>query len=130
MSRSAWAGALQIPHAACRPMVWVGVNRITVESLEEGEQVLNAFRHRAKRVDLQPGFLQFEVWREDGGKEIMVLTRWARKEDFMAWVESPAFRHAHSRAGESPGSAAGSIYEVAIGSDAPAAPSQPGDAVG
>jgi heme-degrading monooxygenase HmoA len=108
-------------------MVWVGVNRISVESPAEAEQVLKAFRHRAKRVDLQPGFLQFEVWKEDEGKEVMVLTRWTRKEDFLAWVESPAFRHAHSHAGESPGSAAGSIYEVAIGPDLPAEP-QPGTA--
>ena len=95
-------------------MVWVGVNRISVETPEDGEAVLRAFRGRAKKVDLQPGFLKFEVWREEGGKEIMVLTHWQRREDFLAWVESPAFREAHRHAGESPGSAAGTLYEVAL----------------
>ena len=94
-------------------MVWVGVNRITVDSPAEADAVLRAFRGRARKVDLQPGFLQFEVWREEQGREVMVLTRWERREDFLAWVESPAFREAHRHAGESPGSAAGTLYEVA-----------------
>ncbi|HKV90761.1 MAG TPA: antibiotic biosynthesis monooxygenase [Thermoplasmata archaeon] len=95
-------------------MVWVAINRIHVETPGEAEQVLNAFRHRSGKVDLQPGFLKFEVWREEEGREVLVLTRWERKEDFLAWVESPAFRQAHAHAGSSPGTGDGSVYEVAI----------------
>ncbi|MCI4323535.1 MAG: antibiotic biosynthesis monooxygenase [Thermoplasmata archaeon] len=95
-------------------MSWALVNRIAVESPEEADQLVNAFRKRAGKVDQQPGFEKFEVWRESEGKEVLVLTRWQRKQDFEAWIESPAFRDAHRHAGDSPGSAAGSAYEVVI----------------
>lgn len=95
-------------------MVWVAVNRIRVDSPAEADQVLEAFRHRSGKVDLRPGFLRFEVWREEGGRELMVLTRWQRKEDFLAWVESPEFRQAHAHAAGAPGTGDGSVYEVAI----------------
>jgi heme-degrading monooxygenase HmoA len=96
-------------------MPWVGVNRIRTESPAEADQLVEMFRNRSGRVDRQPGFLQFELWREESGNEVMVLTRWERKEDFLAWTESEAFRHAHANAEGAPGRAGGSIYEVAIG---------------
>jgi heme-degrading monooxygenase HmoA len=95
-------------------MVWVSVNRIRVDSAAEAEKVLDAFRHRAGKVDLQPGFLAFEVWKEETGSEIMVVTRWKDRESFVTWVEGPAFRHAHARAGDAPGTAHGSSYEVVL----------------
>ncbi|HEV2316177.1 MAG TPA: antibiotic biosynthesis monooxygenase family protein [Thermoplasmata archaeon] len=93
-------------------MSWAAVNRITVDSSEEADRVVAAFRARSRQVDLEPGFLGFELWREIGGKEVLVLTRWSRREDFVAWTESPAFRHAHARAAESPGIGGGSLYEI------------------
>jgi heme oxygenase (staphylobilin-producing) len=98
-------------------MAWVAVNRIQVENPAEADQLVEAFRHRSGKVDLQPGFLSFELWREEGGREVSVVTRWVRREDFLAWVESPAFRHAHARASESPGAGNGMVYEVALGSE-------------
>ena len=95
-------------------MAWTSVNRITVASPAEADRIIEAFRHRAGKVDLQPGFAGFEVWREEEGREVMVITRWQRKEDFLAWVNGPAFREAHRRASGSPGEAHGSVYEVAI----------------
>jgi heme oxygenase (staphylobilin-producing) len=96
-------------------MSWAAVNRITVESPADADRMVERFRHRAGKVDLQPGFLNFEVWREEEGKEILVLTRWARKQDFVSWVESDAFREAHKPARGSPGSAAGTVYEIVLG---------------
>jgi heme oxygenase (staphylobilin-producing) len=95
-------------------MPWVLVNRITVESPADADRIVEAFRHRAGKVDLQPGFLGFELWREEGGKEVLVSTRWERKEDFEAWVEGPAFRQAHARAEGGPGTAHGTAYEVVL----------------
>ena len=95
-------------------MPWMAVNRITVESPADADRVIEAFRHRAGKVDLQPGFLGIEVWRHHEGKEVLVATRWQRREDFEAWVDGPAFRQAHARAGEAPGTAHGSLYEQAI----------------
>lgn len=95
-------------------MTWVLVNRIAVESSQEADRIVEAFRHRAGKVDQQPGFLGIEVWREEKGTEVMISTRWQRKEDFQAWVDGPAFRQAHARAEGGPGRAAGSAYEVVL----------------
>lgn len=95
-------------------MDWIAVNRIAVDTPEDAERIVNAFRHRTGKVDLQPGFLKLEVWREEGGKEVLILTRWRERADFVAWTESPAFREAHHRAAGTPGSAGGSVYEVVL----------------
>ena len=95
-------------------MPWIAVNRITVDTPDEAERIVEAFRHRTKKVDLQPGFLHFEVWREEASREVVILTRWRHKEDFVAWTESAAFREAHHRAVGAPGSPAGSLYEVVL----------------
>lgn len=95
-------------------MTWIAVNRITVEKPEEADQIVEAFRHRPKKVDDRPGFEGLEVWREEERKEVLVMTRWKRKEDFEAWVESDAFRQAHRGARGSPGEAHGTIYEVVL----------------
>ena len=94
-------------------MVWASVNRISVEP-GEAERVIEAFRHRSGKVDLEPGFRKFEVWRETDGREVMVVTLWDRREDFEAWVNGPAFRAAHAKAKDSPGSSAGSLYEIVL----------------
>jgi heme-degrading monooxygenase HmoA len=95
-------------------MAWIGVNRISVDSAQDADRIVEAFRHRSGKVDRQPGFLSLEVWREEEGKEVMVLTRWSRKEDFLGWVESAAFREAHLRAEGAPGRGGGSLYEVVV----------------
>ena len=95
-------------------MPWLSVNRITVETAPEADRIVEAFRHRAGKVDLQPGFLGIEVWRESEGREVLVATRWQRREDFEAWVNGPAFRAAHAKADGAGGSAHGSLYEQAI----------------
>lgn len=95
-------------------MPWVLVNRIAVETPAEAEQIVEAFRHRAGKVDLAPGFRGLEVWREAQGREVIVSTRWDRKEQFEAWLASPAFRLAHARAEGSPGTAQGTAYEVVL----------------
>jgi heme oxygenase (staphylobilin-producing) len=93
---------------------WVAINRISVDAPAEADQLVEVFRRRSGKVDLMPGFLKFELWREENGKEVVVLTHWKRKEDFLAWVDSPAFKEAHRHAGDAPGQGAGSLYEVAL----------------
>ncbi len=95
-------------------MVWTSVNRITVGSPAEADRIVDAFRHRSGRVDREPGFAGFEVWREESGTEVLVITRWQRREDFLAWVNGPAFREAHRRAQGAPGEAHGAVYEVVL----------------
>jgi iron complex transport system ATP-binding protein len=96
-------------------MPWVGVNRIVTETPADADELVERFRHRSRKVDLAPGFVSFEAWREESGKEVLILTRWARREDFLAWTSSEAFRRAHAHAEGAPGEGHGSLYEVAIG---------------
>jgi heme oxygenase (staphylobilin-producing) len=96
-------------------MVWTAVNRIRVKTPAEGDRLVAAFQHRAGKVDLQPGFRGFELWREEGGTEVTTVTTWDRKEDFQAWVNSHAFKQAHEKADDAPGEATLSIYEVLVG---------------
>ncbi|MCI4354067.1 MAG: antibiotic biosynthesis monooxygenase [Thermoplasmata archaeon] len=95
-------------------MSWIAVNRISVDTPADADRIVDAFRHRTGKVDLQPGFEHFEVWREESGREVMVLTRWRDRADFGAWTESAAFREAHHRAKGAPGSPDGSVYEVVL----------------
>jgi heme-degrading monooxygenase HmoA len=95
-------------------MPWIAVNRISVDTPADADQIVEAFRHRTGKVDLQPGFLQFEVWREEASREVLILTRWRAKSDFVAWTESPAFREAHQRAHSAPGTPGGTVYEVVL----------------
>lgn len=95
-------------------MAYVAVNRITVNSPEEADKIVEGFRGRARLVDRQPGFISFELWREEKGGEVLVATRWRTKEDFESWVNGSAFKEAHKRASNSPGSANGSSYTVEI----------------
>lgn len=95
-------------------MAWGSVNRIRVETPEVAGRVLAAFSHRTGAVDHQPGFLGFDVWRGVDGHEVVAVTRSQRREDFVAWVEGPAFRSAHQQVGEGRGTAAGTLYEVAL----------------
>lgn len=95
-------------------MTWIAVNRITVETPAEADRVVESFQKRPKKVDQHAGFLGLEVWREEEGREVLVMTRWQRREDFLSWVESPAFREAHRGAAGGPGRAHGTVYEVAI----------------
>ena len=93
-------------------MTWIAVNRITVDAPKEADELVERFRNRPKKVDQRPGFEGLEVWREEEGKEVLVMTRWARREDFLSWVESRAFKDAHHGAAGAPGEAHGSVYEV------------------
>jgi heme-degrading monooxygenase HmoA len=75
-----------------------------------------SWSQRAGLVDSMPGFLGMDVLR-DGAKpgHYIVLTRWTARENFDAWVNSPAFTagHLRSAAGDT-GAAPMSIefYEV------------------
>jgi heme-degrading monooxygenase HmoA len=77
------------------------------------ERLIEGFRHRAKLVDTMPGFLGFELLRHrDEPNKFLVITRWERYEDFIAWTESEQFRKAHEREGAPTLSTQLALYEV------------------
>ena len=75
-------------------MAVVKMNVITVPK-ERADELEERFRKRAGEVDKQPGFLGFELLRPHDGDRYIVYTRWESEEDFMNWVQSPAFGHGH-----------------------------------
>jgi heme oxygenase (mycobilin-producing) len=69
--------------------------RIPIGSSDEGARVEERFRNRAGLVDIQPGFISFELLKGDG--EYISMTRWASREDLNNWMQSEGNAQAHGR---------------------------------
>jgi heme-degrading monooxygenase HmoA len=83
------------------PMITVA-NRIFVDP-SFAEQFETRFRERAGLVDRMQGFISNQVLRPvNAGDPYVVMTLWARREDFVAWTESDEFRQGHARSGTLP----------------------------
>ena len=74
------------------PVVKMNVISVPRERFGELEE---RFRARAGEVDQQKGFLGFELLRPQDGDRYIVYTKWETEDDFLAWVQSPAFGHGH-----------------------------------
>lgn len=90
----------------------VSLFHVTVPT-ERADAFERSWTQRAGLVDAMAGFHGMEVLR-DGNKagHYIVLTRWDARENFDAWVNSPAFMggHARTNAGEA-GNASGGDLE-------------------
>jgi heme oxygenase (mycobilin-producing) len=73
----------------------VKVNAITVDP-ERADELASRFAARAGEVGKMAGFEAFELLKpNDDSTRFLVYTRWRSEEDFLAWVNSPAFAHGH-----------------------------------
>jgi heme-degrading monooxygenase HmoA len=73
----------------------VRINAITVPK-ERADELVDRFAKRAGEVSKMPGFEAFELLRPtDDSTRFLVYTRWRSEDDFLAWVNSPAFGHGH-----------------------------------
>jgi len=73
----------------------VKINAITVEP-ERADELISRFAARAGEVGKMEGFEAFELLKpSDDSTRFLVYTRWRSEEDFLAWVNSPAFGHGH-----------------------------------
>ena len=79
----------------------VRINAITVPD-DSGDELLRRFEQRVGEVETMAGFEGFELLRPAEGNTWYVYTRWAGEEDFLAWVDSPAFRRGHAEAQRQP----------------------------
>lgn len=62
------------------------------------DEFLERFRQRARLVERMLGFQGFELLRDrETPNRFIVMTRWDRYEDFVAWMESEQFQKAHAR---------------------------------
>ena len=78
------------------------MNRIFVNP-DYAEQFEVNFRNRAGLVDGMEGFISNQLLRPaTPGDPYIVLTLWATRKDFEAWVRSEAFMQGHARSGSLP----------------------------
>lgn len=77
--------------------MFVGTNRIKVKK-GYGKELEELFRSRGE-VAREPGFVDFELWRQDGDaehEEYLVVSRWESEEHHNQWLRSDSFKQAHS----------------------------------
>ncbi len=82
-------------------MSYVVINAITVPP-ERRDDIEQRFAARAGEVSKAEGFQSFEFLRPanaEAGDRYLVYTRWASKEAYEEWLNSPAFSHGHRRHG-------------------------------
>jgi heme-degrading monooxygenase HmoA len=73
----------------------VKINAITVEP-ERADELVARFAARAGEVGKMEGFEAFELLRPNDDRNLfLVYTRWRSEQDFLNWVNSPAFGHGH-----------------------------------
>ena len=73
----------------------VKINAITVDP-ERADELVARFAARAGEVGKMEGFEAFELLKpSDDSTRFLVYTRWRSEDDFLAWVNSPAFGHGH-----------------------------------
>jgi heme-degrading monooxygenase HmoA len=73
----------------------VKINAITVPAGRRDELIAR-FAARAGAVSGSPGFEAFELLAPTDDRDVfLVYTRWRSEEDFLAWMQSPAFGHGH-----------------------------------
>ena len=77
--------------------VYVSVSRLSVED-DRADELVAAFRRRARLVDGFEGFVDLQVWRSDRDPgEILMVSRWASREHFKTYMKSHAHRVSHDR---------------------------------
>ena len=76
----------------------VKINAIEVPA-GAGPELEARFAARARSVENQPGFEEFQLLRPtEGETRYFVYTRWDSEESFQAWMNSQAFQHGHTGA--------------------------------
>ncbi len=74
----------------------VKINAIEVPA-GAGPELEARFAARARSVENQPGFEEFQLLRPtEGETRYFVYTRWDSEVSFQAWMTSQAFQHGHT----------------------------------
>ena len=82
-----------IVHAA----TYVSVSRLRVDPAIV-DDLIDAFQDRLRLVDAFAGFLGLEVWHSDRDVgEVLMVSHWATRADFTAYMKSPEHRASHDR---------------------------------
>jgi len=73
------------------------MSRLRVE-VDRIDELLAAFRQRARVVESHQGFVDLQVWRSDRDPaEVVMVSRWRDKDDFREYMRSSDHRLSHDR---------------------------------
>jgi heme-degrading monooxygenase HmoA len=73
------------------------MSRLRVDE-QRSDDLVAAFRARARLVDDADGFLDLQVWRSDRDPtEVLMVSRWRDRESFKAYMKSAEHRVSHDR---------------------------------
>jgi heme-degrading monooxygenase HmoA len=78
--------------------MFIAVTRITAPPQAQ-ERMVEGFRRGAPELKRFPGFLGFELWRND--QTLEAVSRWESREAMQAYRDSPMFGSHHSGPGAS-----------------------------
>jgi|SRR5690242_2767600 heme oxygenase (mycobilin-producing) len=77
--------------------MYVSVSRLRVEP-ERSDELVEAFRRRARLVDSRAGFVDLQVWRSDRDPaEVLMVSRWRDRQAFKDYMRSVEHRISHRR---------------------------------
>ena len=77
--------------------MYVSMSRLAIPP-ERAEELIGAFRARARLVDEAEGFVDLQVWQSDRDEgELIMVSRWRDREAFKAYMRSADHRASHER---------------------------------
>lgn len=77
--------------------MYVSLSRLRIPA-SASEDLIAAFRRRARLVDGAAGFVDLQVWRSDrDAGEIVMVSRWRDRDAFKAYMKSAEHRISHDR---------------------------------
>lgn len=92
-------------------------NRISVDSRERLQSLVERFRRAPESIKQVPGFISFRLLKAEDETYLVAETVFNSKEDFIRWTESEHFTQAHGgRKGSAPSQNSGAEgFEILIG---------------
>jgi heme-degrading monooxygenase HmoA len=77
--------------------MYVSMSRLRIE-VERADELVRAFRARARLVDHADGFVDLQVWQSDrDAGELIMVSRWRDRAAFTAYMRSDDHKTSHAR---------------------------------
>ena len=77
--------------------MYVSLSRLRVET-DSSDELVAAFRQRARLVESHEGFVDLQVWRSDRDPaDLVMVSRWRDKNAFRDYLRSSDHRRSHDR---------------------------------
>src|SRR3712207_1580318 len=77
--------------------MYVSMSRLRVPA-ERADELVDAFRRRARLVDDHEGFVDLQVWQSDRDPgELVMVSRWRDRDCFKTYMKSSDHRVSHDR---------------------------------